>query len=120
MKQIVVLMMILVLPPLGAYAGEADVMAVKVTREGETIYRFDVSVQHADTGWKHYANQWQVYTSDGQLLGTRTLHHPHVDEQPFTRSLDNVKVPQGVSSVVIRAKDNVHGMSRQKFKLVLP
>jgi hypothetical protein len=101
-------------------ADEVEIVDAKASRTGEDSYRFDVSIRHADIGWKHYANQWQLYTSDGQLLGTRTLHHPHVDEQPFTRSLDNIKVPQGVISVVIRAKDSVHGMSPQKFELVLP
>jgi phospholipase C len=101
-------------------AGEVKIVDAKASRTSEDSYRFDVSLQHADTGWKHYANQWQVFTNDGQLLGARTLYHPHVNEQPFSRSLDNVKVPKGETSVIIRANDNVHGMSPQKFRLILP
>jgi hypothetical protein len=66
-------------------------------------------VRHADTGWDHYANRWDVLAPDGTVLGTRTLLHPHENEQPFTRSLSGVSVPEGVRSVTIRANDSVHG-----------
>ena len=38
------------------------------------------------TGWEHYANKWDVVGPDDTILGTRVLLHPHVNEQPFTRS----------------------------------
>jgi len=48
--------------------------------------RFDVTLSHADTGWEDYADGWRVELEDGTVLGTRVLGHPHVNEQPFTRS----------------------------------
>ena len=101
-------------------AGEADVTAVDVTRNPDGTYRFDVTVQHADEGWKHYANRWEVLTLDNRLLKTRTLHHPHVNEQPFTRSLSGVAVPEGQSRVKIRARDSKHGYSSQEFIVDIP
>ena len=85
------------------------------------FYRFDVTLSHADEGWDHYANQWQVLTADGVLLGTRTLAHPHVDEQPFTRSLSGVKVPKnlGITQVLVRPRDSVHGEGAA-FSVELP
>jgi hypothetical protein len=112
--------MILVFTSLGAYAGEADVVAVEVTRDGETSYRFDVSVQHADTGWKHYADKWEVLSPDGDTLGVRTLLHPHVNEQPFTRSLSGVKIPTTIKHVIVRAHDSVHGYGGKEFQVNLP
>jgi hypothetical protein len=53
------------------------------------------------------------------VLGSRTLYHPHVDEQPFTRSLDNVAIPTDVTTVVIRAHDTVHGLGGRAFTLTL-
>ncbi|MGI9388388.1 MAG: hypothetical protein ACR2OX_13255 [Methyloligellaceae bacterium] len=50
-----------------AYAGEADVLKVEVSREGAGSYRFDVTVRHADQGWKHYANKWEVVAPDGKI-----------------------------------------------------
>ena len=90
-------------------AGEADVTAVEIVKSPDGTYRFDVTVSHADEGWDHYANRWDVVGPDGEVLGTRTLYHPHVNEQPFTRSLSGVKIPQGVGTVTIRAHDLVHG-----------
>lgn len=79
-----------------SFAGESDVVAVNVSVASDGTYRFDVTVQHADEGWNHYADGWEVLTTDGKRLGYRKLLHPHVDEQPFTRSLSGVEIPQEI------------------------
>lgn len=104
---------------LSGYAGEADVTNVAVTKTGPVTYRFDVTVQHADTGWDHYADKWEVVAPDGTVLGTRTLHHPHVEEQPFTRS-HIVTVPDDVKSVIVRAGDSVHELGGKEVEVTLP
>ncbi len=91
-----------------AQAGEADVVGVRATLEAGGTWRFDVTVRHADEGWDHYADRWEVLAPDGTVLGTRTLLHPHETEQPFTRSLSGVAVPEGIEEVEIRAGDSVH------------
>ena len=73
--------------------------------------RFDVTLLHPDTGWDHYADAWEVLDSAGNSLGLRALLHPHVTEQPFTRSLSGVQIPEGVTSVFVRARCNVDGWS---------
>lgn len=89
-------------------AGEADVVEATATKDASGAWTFRVTVRHADTGWDHYANKWEVVGPDGMVLATRVLHHPHVDEQPFTRSLSGVRLPDGVTSVTVRAGDSVH------------
>ena len=89
-------------------AGEADVLAVDVTATDDG-FRFAATVAHADRGWDHYADRFEIVAPDGTILGVRTLHHPHVEEQPFTRSLSGVRVPAGVDQVIVRARDSVHG-----------
>lgn len=91
-----------------AVAGEADVVAAEARQAADGSWSFSVTVRHADTGWDHYADAWEVRAPDGAVLGTRTLLHPHVDEQPFTRSLGGVAVPDGVTTVTICARDSVH------------
>ena len=91
-----------------AHAGKADVTRVKISPTGDNTYRFDVTVHHKDEGWKHYADKWDVLAADGTVLGTRVLYHPHVDEQPFTRSLTGVKILPGIEKVTVRAHDSVH------------
>lgn len=96
------------LAPPAAFAGEADVTAVAV-RAAAGTYSFDVTVRHADEGWDHYADRWDVVAMDGAVLASRKLLHPHVDEQPFTRSLGGVRIPEGTKQVRVRANDSVHG-----------
>ena len=101
-----------------AFAGEASVTAAKATKTNAG-WRFDVTVQHADTGWDHYADAWRVVSKDGTVFGTRTLYHPHVDEQPFTRSLSGVAIPSGVTEVIVESHDSVHGWGGQQVVVQL-
>ncbi|MDP7546587.1 MAG: hypothetical protein QGF20_04775 [Alphaproteobacteria bacterium] len=101
-------------------AGEADVVGVKVTKSGPGVYHFAVSVRHGDTGWKHYADAWQVLGPDGTVLGTRVLAHPHENEQPFTRSLSGVAIPKGIVKVRLMARDKVHGYGGAEMMVDLP
>jgi hypothetical protein len=93
--------------PLAARAGEADVVAASAECAGR-VCRFVVSVRHADEGWQHYADRYEVLAPDGSVLATRVLRHPHVTEQPVTRELEGVVIPAGVSRVKVRAHDLVH------------
>lgn len=102
-----------------ASAGEVDVLDVRVDKGAGNSYRFSVSVQHADEGWDHYANLWDVVDVDGNVLATRVLAHPHVNEQPFTRSLSNVEIPIGTVYVIIRAHDSIHEYGGKEFKVEL-
>jgi hypothetical protein len=97
-----------VLAPIVAGAGEADVVVARATCNAERICLFTVTVRHADTGWRHYADRFEVLDADGAVLGTRVLQHPHVHEQPFTRTLAGVEIPPGVERVTVRAGDSVH------------
>ena len=103
-----------------AYAGEADVIKVDVKRTGGDTYFFKVTVRHEDEGWDHYANKWDVVAPDGTILGTRTLYHPHVDEQPFTRSLSDVKISESITEVTIRAHDSVHEYGGKTMSVAIP
>lgn len=83
-------------------------------------WQFSVTLSHGDTGWDDYADGWRVLDMDGNALGLRTLHHPHVEEQPFTRSLSGVSIPSGTREVQIEARDNVGGWSGQRVVFKLP
>ncbi|WP_422023799.1 hypothetical protein [Roseibium sp.] len=100
-------------------AGDVEIVDA-AAKEGAGGWTFSVTLKHGDTGWDHYADLWEVYTPEGKLLGKRVLAHPHVNEQPFTRSLSGVQIPEDVTTVIIRARDSVHGVSPQEFRLELP
>ena len=79
-----------------------------------------MTVRHPDTGWEHYADKWDVMAPDGTVLGTRVLLHPHENEQPFTRSLSGVQIPEGLSEVVVRSHDLVHEYGGKELAVQLP
>ena len=120
MKLIFIFIACILLTATSAYAGEADVVEVKVTRTADGIYTFDVTVRHADEGWKHYANKWDVIAPDGTILGTRILAHPHENEQPFTRSLSGVNIPENLKEVIVRAHDLVHEYGGKTVTVKVP
>ena len=97
-----------------------DVRIVDVQVECSSTCRFSVTLEHADEGWDHYADLWEVVTLDDRLLGKRVLHHPHENEQPFTRSLSGVAISADTRQVKVRARDSVHGYSPQEFIVDLP
>ena len=118
------LALLLALPPSGpieeATAGTADVVSARVRCGAEALCSFDVTVRHADAGWEHYADRWEVLSPEGELLATRVLRHPHVEEQPFTRALPEVKIPISIEKVRIRARDSVHGYGGEEVEVELP
>jgi len=102
------LALLAIMMPLPVLAGEADVLDATAERVGGDQWRISATVQHADTGWDHYANGFEIVAPDGTVLGTRVLYHPHVEEQPFTRS-HTLAIPAGIAEITIRALDSVHG-----------
>jgi hypothetical protein len=45
------------------------------------------------------------------------LRHPHVDEQPFTRALEDVRIPADVERVRVRAGDSKHGTGGEEVEV---
>lgn len=95
---------------------DADVEYVRAVEASDGTWTFHVTVRHADAGWDDYADGWDVVAPDGTVLKpdpespfTRLLLHPHVNEQPFTRSRSGIVVPPAVERVRVRAHDLVHG-----------
>jgi hypothetical protein len=101
-------------------AGCADVVAVEITQEAAGTFLVATTVRSADTGWEKYADRWEVVAPDGTVLTTRVLAHPHVDEQPFTRSQPGVVIPEEVTQVTVRANDSVAGLCGLEMMVVVP
>ncbi|MFD0917919.1 hypothetical protein ACFQ14_16050 [Pseudahrensia aquimaris] len=118
MKTVTGLMFALSLPCV-ALAEGADVVGVSKVQASDGSWRFRVTVAHGDEGWEHYANSWQVLAPNGQVIATRVLAHPHVEEQPFTRNKSGIVIPEGVDEVIVRAGDSVHGFSGKTMRVKL-
>jgi hypothetical protein len=98
----------------------AHVRAVTITADGGGTFTFDVTVASTDTGWEKYADAWEVRGPDGVVLGERVLAHPHETEQPFTRSLSGVAIPEEVTEVTVAAHDLVLGFCGEELTVTVP
>ena len=119
---------VLILLPLSALAqnGDADVIAVQAIDHGTQGWTFHVTVSHPDTGWEDYCDGWDVVGPDGEVIKvndndrfTRLLLHPHVEEQPFTRSQGRLQIPESITTVSVRAHDIVDGFGGEEITVDL-
>ena len=101
-----------------ASAHDPTVVDVKVEQVG-MLWNIHVTVAHEDTGWDHFADGWEVQDVNGTVLAYRKLMHPHVNEQPFTRSLSGVVIPDGTREIFVRGHCNVGGWSTDLIKIDL-
>ena len=107
---------LLLLVPRLLTAGEVEIVFADLKRSGDA-WLPAITLRHADSGWDHYADAWRVVTVDGAVLSHRTLYHPHVQEQPFTRSGDRFTLPPGTTRFAIEAHDSVHGWTGERLEI---
>ena len=100
-------------------AADAPVVEDATARQSGESWTISVTLSHPDTGWDHYADGWEILTPSGESLGIRVLAHPHVNEQPFTRSKSGIKLPSDMTQVLIRARDNKDGWGEPTYTLDL-
>ncbi len=99
----------------------AQVKSARLVYRSDGRWDVHVAVRHKDEGWNHYANIWQVVNADsGELIGERILAHPHDTEQPFTRSLSGMVIPEGVRNIRIRARCNLHEYGGREISFEIP
>lgn len=99
-----------------ALADPPEIVAASVSRSG-MFWQVEVTLKHDDTGWDHFADAWRIEDKDGKVLAIRKLHHPHVDEQPFTRSLNNVMLPDGTTEVYLTARCSQDGWNKTRLRV---
>ena len=107
--------------PASTAAGEgcAHVVDATITLDGE-LFTVAATVSSTETGWDKYADAWEVRDPSGTVLGERVLAHPHENEQPFTRNLSGVAIPDDVDVVTIAARDSVLGFCGDVFEVEVP
>lgn len=101
-----------------SYANDVEIVNVYM-EQTDAGWRAEVTLKHDDTGWGHYADAWRIVDGNGHLYKTRVLYHPHVNEQPFTRSLSGIVIPEDQTIIYVEAHDKQHGWSKQRVKVDL-
>ena len=95
-----------------------DVVDAVARQDGET-WAFDVTISSPYDTPERYADGWRVIAPDGTELAFRLLTHDHASEQPFTRSINGVEIPDDVDLVTIEGRDQANGFGGGTFELTL-
>ena len=104
-----------------ALAGAADVIAATARQAADGTWSFEVTMRCDDSGTAYFCDRFEVLTPTARVVGVRRLLHDHTDEQPFTRDLQGVNVPDGFPrGVLIRGHHNIRGYEGATLKLDLP
>jgi uncharacterized protein (DUF2126 family) len=68
---------------------------------------------------QRYADAFRVLSESGEELGVRVLLHDHAYEQPFTRSLSGVNIPEGTTAILVQGRDQTYGWGGQVVRFNL-
>lgn len=96
-----------------------DVVAADVQRTGDT-WRVSATISSPYDHPDRYADAFRVRAPDGTVLGIRELLHHHANEQPFTRTLEDVRIPDDVKRVIVEARDLVNGWGGEVVVVEVP
>lgn len=119
-RNAVVALLLALTSPL-AMAGAADVIGATARQADDGTWSIEVSMRCEDRNATYFCDRFEILTPDARVLGVRRLLHDHADEQPFTRELQGVNVPNGFPhGVLIRGHHNVRGYDGATLELDLP
>ncbi|HSM45511.1 MAG TPA: N-acetylmuramoyl-L-alanine amidase, partial [Acidimicrobiia bacterium] len=96
-----------------------NVVEASATTDGDA-FEFVVTMSSPYDSAERYADAWRIIGDDGVVYGVRELLHDHAGEQPFTRSLGDVQIPDHVTSVRIQGRDQVYGWGGGEIEITLP
>ncbi len=97
-----------------------DVVGVDISPGSGGAYRIAVTIRSPYDTPERYADAWRVLAPDGSVLGERVLAHDHAAEQPFTRSLDGVEIPDDIDEVTVEGRDLVNGWGGATMTVPVP
>lgn len=97
-----------------------DVVDATVVADGEGLFTVSATLSSPYDTPARYADAWRVMDPGGQVLGERVLLHDHATEQPFTRSLRGVAIPDDVAEVTIQGRDRLNGWGGATVTVPVP
>ncbi len=86
-----------------------DVIGATAEQRDDGSWDFAATLSSPYDSAARYADAWRVVGPNGEVYGTRELAHDHAAEQPFTRGLSGVVIPDDVTEVTIEGRDQISG-----------
>jgi len=96
-----------------------DVLGATAEQDDDGTWNVSATLSSPYDSAQRYADAWRIVGADGTVYGTRELAHDHAAEQPFTRDLSSVEIPEDVIEVTIEGRDQVSGWGGESFTLTL-
>ena len=97
-----------------------DVVSAHIKASGPNLFDFDVTVSSPYDSAQRYADAFRARSREGVVYGERILWHDHAGEQPFTRDMHAVRIPAGVRTVIVEARDKSFGYGGKTIEVKLP
>ena len=96
-----------------------DVVAASASLDLDGTWTVSATLSSPYDSPDRYADAWRVVGPDGTVYGTRELTHDHAGEQPFTRTLSGVAIPDDVATVTVEGRDQVSGWGGATIEVTL-
>jgi len=77
----------------------------------EGLWQIDVMVSHSDTDNSHMLKRIAVMAPDGSMLAEMVPEHPMIGFSHMNYRIADVVIPQGTTTVIIKAECSVDGWS---------
>jgi len=96
------------------------VVGAAMSRNLDGSYDLRVNVRSQDKGPEYYADRVEVLDPSGKLLHTIKVDESHENKQPFGVSAANLRLPDGIEHIVLRARMKPGGAHGRDRMLKLP
>ena len=96
-----------------------DVLSTELEPTDDT-WRLHATLSSPYDTPERYADAFRALDEDRTVLGVRELAHDHANEQPFTRSLDGLEIPDDVERITVEGRDQRNGWSGTTVELEVP
>lgn len=96
-----------------------DVVAAELEPDGDA-WRLSATLSSPYDTPERYADAFRAVAEDGTVLGVRELAHDHANEQPFTRSLTGLEIPDDVVRITVEGRDQTYGWGGDTVEVDVP
>ena len=97
-----------------------DVQKAEISGDPGGPYSIAVTMSSPYDTAERYADSMRVRSAGGDVYGERKLTHDHASEQPFTRDITDVEIPDGVTEVVVEGHDQESGWGGETVTVKVP
>ncbi len=97
-----------------------DIRSAELQDNGDGTFDLAATVSSPYDTPERYADAFRALDADGTVLGIRELTHDHAGEQPFTRTLNGLEIPEDVETITVEGRDLANGWGGASVQVTVP